>query len=102
MIRVFDPTNGASGHPAARFSSHSGAVTALAVHSIGGYSRTLISAGRDGTIRLWDTVTWALVRVVPVDAPVVAIAVHASGHLAVALEDGIVMLRIEFQALTVE
>jgi serine/threonine protein kinase len=68
--------------PATRLTGHRGAVTGLA---IGDEGRWIVSAGADGTLRVWNAGSGAPVRVIELDdGPATAIAVDArralTGH----------------------
>ncbi|WP_024800523.1 WD40 repeat domain-containing protein [Nocardia sp. BMG51109] len=94
-IRLFDPTSAAATQPVTTLSGHKGAVTALATWPTAEGHTFLVSGGRDRTIRLWNPAHTTALRVIPVDAPVVTMATLRSDRLAVALEDGLLVLRID-------
>ncbi len=73
--------------PSARISGHKGAVTAIAM---GDQGRWVVSAGVDGTLRIWDGGTGSLVRTIELDeGPATALAVDErralTGHKAGAI-----------------
>ncbi|MFG3522444.1 hypothetical protein ACGF5S_19425 [Nocardia nova] len=94
-IRLFDPVNSTAEQPGTALTGHRGAVTALACWPLSGRRTLLISGGRDRTIRIWDFSRTTPLRVIPVDAPVTAIAALPGNQLSVALEDGLLVIGID-------
>ncbi|MFI7356344.1 AAA family ATPase [Streptomyces avidinii] len=59
---------------------------------------TQATAGRDGTVVLWrkeSASRWRPVRRIPLGAPCVRLAALSSGRLAIATDDGVVVLRLD-------
>ena len=61
-MRIWDP---ATGQQRAALTGHTGAVTAVAIAPDGTW---LASAGRDGSVRIWDPVTGGISAVMRVDS----------------------------------
>ncbi|MBF6079485.1 hypothetical protein [Nocardia beijingensis] len=96
-IRLFDTVDPADIRPFAALSGHKGAVTALATWPGDGRPSVLVSGGRDNSIRLWNPSLTTALHVIPVDATVKAVVPLPDARLAVALDDGLLVLRIDMK-----
>jgi WD40 repeat protein len=76
--------------PSTRLAGHDADVICLAFRPTG---KQLLSAGRDGSVRLWDVEKGTVVYTLPHPAPVMGVAFHPSdGTMATACRDGTVRI----------
>lgn len=94
-VNIFDPMSPPATQPIATMSGHRGAATTVAAW----HSTLFLSAGRDSTIRLWNPTEMAPLQTIPLDAPASAIAALPDERLAVGLEDGLIVLKINTPAV---
>jgi WD40 repeat protein len=89
-VRLWDPTTGTPvGDP---LTGHTGGVRAVAAVPLPD-GRTLLATGSDDrTVRLWDPTSGAALKRIPVEAVVRALGPLGEGRLAVALDDGLLVL----------
>ncbi|WP_327145239.1 nSTAND1 domain-containing NTPase [Nocardia sp. NBC_01327] len=89
-IHIFDPSSPAAPHPISTMHGHKGAVTALTTWS----PTFFVSGGRDSMVRLWNLAETTPQHAIPVDAPINTMVALPGEQLAVALDDGLLVLRI--------
>jgi WD40 repeat protein len=89
-VRLWDPTTRTP--VGDLLTRHTGRVSAVAAVPLPD-GRTLLATGsQDGTVRLWDPASGAGLKRLPVDAAVRALSPLGEGRLAVALDDGLLVL----------
>ncbi|WP_433193989.1 NACHT and WD repeat domain-containing protein [Nocardia sp. CA-107356] len=94
-VNIFDPMSPAAAQPIAVMHGHKGAVTALTAW----LPALFVSGGRDSTIRLWTPTETAPLHTIPVDAPINTMVALPGEQLAVGLDDGLLVLRIDTTAI---
>jgi WD40 repeat protein len=89
-VRLWDPETGSPvGDP---LTGHTAAVSAVAAVPLPDGQTLLATGGGDQTVRLWAPASGTGLKRLPVDAAVRALSPLGKGRLAVALDDGLLVL----------
>jgi WD40 repeat protein len=92
-VRLWDLT----GASVRRFTGHTGAVRAVVAVPLPDGQVQLASGGNDRSVRLWHRVTGACVLRIPMNADVRSLSSLGSVRLAVAMADGVAVIKIRDQ-----
>ncbi|WP_410659519.1 hypothetical protein [Amycolatopsis sp. lyj-112] len=91
-VQLWDPVIGQSvGNP---LTGHTSRVRAMAAVPLSDGRILLATGSEDATVRFWDPITQAQLKAIDVEAPVHAVVSLPQGAIAVAMEDGIVVLSL--------